>query len=378
MRRAVLTLLLAVVAAVALTAPAGAVNIPPAHSFFSSGQIVGGRFVWFQRNNHYKWYKHRPPHIKAGVGALYARGLTDKKEQRVYLPPKGEKIVGFKTGGGRILVGLAKIVKEGSVTPTEVVEITPSETAPWPAKTLASDPDTRDATTCRSRVELVGVKSDGDAILQHDRLEARGPECALARQVGQLTSYAKDGAVTPLQTRKSGWSNGLVWTLLPTLRPTDGDWMLQLISSGWGEDTAVSSLNSVSGEAKIYADESESLVRTEPLTGGGLLLRVWWDGGFLMPSLANPSETMRLWRAGHETWFHACGSQLIEIARSWRRPHHGKWKIYLRNGSGKTTAKLKARLPLGTMFDACDQNTALFHRARHDDGAHQWAVRLAP
>lgn len=375
MIRRSLALVVALSALLVISASAGAVNLPKNQSDFMSAQILDGRLVWFQRNHRFDNQKNRPPKVKEGVGALYARVLTAKKAEKVYLPPKGQKIVSFKTGGGRIVVGLATISESGR-GPSQIVELTPGATTPWAAKPLAADPDTTDAATCQSRVELIAAQPDGDVLVQHDKLEGRGKDCVLARQVGQITAYAKDGTARQLAARKSGWANSQEWDLLPTLLPTANDWMLQVVSEDFDWNVPVSTWNAESGEYKPMNTDIDEVDRAEPLSGGGLVLRAWWYFHRVMPVPSNPVVSHSLWRIGYESWFHACGSQIVEFSRAWDRPNHGKWSIYLRNSSGKTTSKLDAKLAMGTVFDTCDQNTAVFHRARHDGGAHQWAVKL--
>lgn len=359
----------------AVATSAGAVNLPKNQSDFTSAQIVDGRLIWFQRNHRFDHRKNKPPKVKVGVGALYARVLTSKKAERVYLPPKGQRIVSFKAGAGRVVVGLATIAKDDR-GPSQVVELKPGAALPWPATPLAADPDTTDAGTCRSRVELVSIQPSGDVLVQHDKLEARGKDCVLTRQVGQITAHAKDGSSRQLGVRRSGWANAQLWNLLPAIHASGGDWMMQSVAEDYDWSVPVSVWNSQTGDFKAMDTDLDELDRVEPLSGGGMVLGSWWYFSRVMPDPANPADVRDLYRAGNETWFHACGSKIIEIARSWNRPNHGKWSIYLRNSSGKTVKKLAAKLAMGTVFDACDQDTAVFHRVRHDGGAHQWAVKL--
>lgn len=376
MTRRIPAILLGLAAAAAFAAPAGAVSIPREHAQFSSARILNGQLVWFQRNNRYKSRKHKDPIVKAGVGGLYARALSSKRVERVYLPPTGQKIVSFRTGGGRIVVGLATISKSGR-GPSEVVELTPGP-APWAARQIVSDPDVTDANICRSRVELIGVQPDGRVIVQRDRIEGRGADCALARQAGELIAFAKDGTTTTLTSRKSGWANAALWSLLPMIQPTESDWLIQFTPSGWGwgYGVPVSVLNSATGDAKTYPSASNVVTRAETLSSGAVLLSTGWYEAQLLPSPADPTVTRTLWRSENEDWFHACGDQILEIARSWWRPHQGKWRMYLRNNSGMTTTRLDEKLAPGTIFDACDATTAVFHRIRRDGSAHQWTVRL--
>lgn len=375
MRRALLIALTVVAASLVGAATAGAVDLPRKQASFSSAQLMGGKLIWFQRNSRKVHSNHGQEIYKYGVGALYARDLDSKKAERVYLPPKGQRVVAFKAAAGRVVIGLATIAK-GDRGPTSVAELTQGA-APWKASMLIADDDTINAQTCGSRVGLYAIKPNGDVLVQSTKLEARGKDCILSRVVAQLHSLPKSGPVVDLATRKSGWSNEQLWGALPTLYPVNGDWQPQMSGSFFGSLTPVSVWNDVTGEGKAFNAEIDDAQRIEATTTGGLLMRTWEEQYKLIPDLGQPNILSTLSREESWTWFHACGSSLIEISRPYSAGFGGKWRIYIRDSNGKVQRKLKAKLAAGTMFDGCDQNTAVFHRWRHDGGAHQWAVSLA-
>lgn len=376
MRRAILAGMIAAVAIFCCAGTAGAVDLPRNQASFSSAQVVDGKLIWFQRNDRKIHSNHGQELYREGVGALYARALDSKTAERVYLPPKGQRIVAFKAAAGRIAIGLATIAK-GDHGPTSVAELTPGP-VPWKASTLSTASDAVDAKSCGSRVGLLAIRANSDLLVQSTTLEPRGKDCILSRQVAQLQAIPKSGPVVELASRKSGWSNEKLWNTLPALFPVNGDWLPQMRGGYFGAQSPISVWNFVTGERKLFSSEFGESRRTEATTGGGLLLRNWDDEYKFLPNLSEPNAVSTLKRQGSSVWIHACGSSLLEISRPRKSGFSGKWKIYIRDANGKTQRKLKAKLNAGTMFDACDQNTAVFHRWRHDGGAHQWAVSLAP
>lgn len=368
-------------AAVALSAgsagQAGAVDLPANQSQFSSAQLLDGKFLWFQRNDRPKKATKKERYAYTpGVGAIYSRQLTAKKAQRVYLPPKGSRIVAFKANAGRVVVGLAPR-EEGGRGPSSIVELTPGETTPWTATTLASAADTIDQETCGSRIELIGVQSDADALIQESSLEARGKDCVLSRQVAVVSSYPKSGAPVTLGTRSSGWSPKPRWNLLPALFPANGDWLPSFVGTYDDVFAPASTWNPSANSKKLFTADY-AISRSEPTTEGGILARGWGANAMLYPSLADPSKVIRLKRDKATSWFRVCGSSILEITRKRSAKRSGKWSLLIRNASGKTERRLSKKLNAGTMFGACDQTTAVFHRWRYNGGVRQWSVSLAP
>ncbi|MGH2960431.1 MAG: hypothetical protein ACRDKE_12555 [Solirubrobacterales bacterium] len=377
MRRLALIIFAAgALAAIAAGPAAAAVDLPAKQSRFTSPQLLDGKFLWFQRNDRSKPTKKDPYNYTPGVGAIYARDLTAKEAQRVYLPPKGSKIVSFKAAAGRVVVGLAPTTKDGR-GPSSIVELTPGATTPWPASPLEVADDKIDQQVCGSRVELITVQSDGDALIQKSSLEARGKDCVLTRQVAEVSSLPRSGPPVVLGTRKSGWNMEKRANLLPTLFPANGDWLPVFVGVWDGMYSTASTWNP-SGDSRKLFDDDTLLYRSEPTAEGGILTRGWGSDYVFYPNLGDPNTTIPLKRDGATSWFHVCGTSFIEITRKRSAGFSGKWNIMIRNSAGQTERKLTAKLNAGTLFDTCDQNTAVFHRWRHDGGVRQWSVSLAP
>lgn len=358
-------------------APAsGAVNLPASQSSFASAQVVGGTLIWFQRNDRVTHKKHGGRLITKGVGAIYARPLTATKARRVYLPPAGQRIVAFKATNARIAVGLSAISKNGHAA-SDVIELTDAGPNAWPAKTLASETDPAEQDNCGRRVELAGVNDAGEILVQRATLESRGEGCALVRQVGQLTAYDAGGTARELKTRTSGWSAAVKWGLLPAIQPAGGDWMLQSLPQR-DSSSPVSLWNAGSDESKTYTSSLGIIDRAEPIAGGGLMLRAYFQAVNVVvdPSDLKSITTASLFDYERTSWYHACGARLLEIHRTYRSKS-GKWKLTLRDTNFDAVRTLPAKLARGTVFDACDGNSAVFHRARKHGGVHQWTLRLA-
>lgn len=377
MRRLAFIIFAAVALSAGAAGQAAAVDLPPNRSSFSSAQLLDGKFLWFQRNNRPKKATKKDPYgYTPGVGAIYSRQLTAKKAQRVYLPPKGSRIVAFKANAGRVVVGLAPR-EEGGRGPSSIVELTPGDATPWQATTLASATDAVDQQTCGSRVELIAVQSDADALIQESSLEARGKDCVLSRQVSVVSSYPKSGAPMTLGTRTAGWSAKPRWNLLPALFPANGDWLPSFVGSYDGGYAPASTWNPTADSKKLFRTDHE-ISRSEPTTEGGILARGWGANATLYPSLADPANAIRLKRDKATSWFRVCGSSILEITRKRSAKRSGKWSLLIRNASGKTERRLTKKVNAGTMFGACDQTTAVFHRWRYNGGVRQWSVSLSP
>src|SRR4051812_37889832 len=102
---------------------------------FYSVQSQGDHVYWFQRIplklpketkrrlrhvpepywNDYLWDTDQP-------GTILSRQLNSSVVVPAYAPPPGQRIVGFKIRGGRIIVGLAA-VEDSASKPTEVIEL---------------------------------------------------------------------------------------------------------------------------------------------------------------------------------------------------------------------------------------------------------------
>ncbi len=368
----------AVLAALALAASAGAVNLPPSQSQITSASIQDGRILWFQRNDRVSHKKRGGRLIKRGVGAIYARALDSKQATRVYMPPPGNRIVSFKARSGRIVLGLATIAKDDR-GPSSIVELTASQEPNWSARTLATESDPIDGVNCGSRVHLVDVRSDGKVLAERSRLEARGDNCLLVRQHSSLISLDADATEAPIGVRTSGWASERKWNLLPSLIPIATDALLQLQDSSNGMRYPTSLWTPADDALRSVPGTTIGATLIEPLGSDALLLRAW---SFSAEVLAPASDPMKVTALANEesvrnSWYRACGNRLLEIHRRYGyRPGIPKWKLTLRKPDGEAIRTLKQKLPAGAAFDACDQSTAVFHRPRHDGGIRQWAVSL--
>lgn len=55
-----------------------------------------------------------------------------------------------------------------------------------------------------------------------------------------------------------------------------------------------------------------------------------------------------------------------------------RWNLYILNRDGQRERRLPERLHRGTGFEACDANTAVFHRYLRHNRARQFNISLAP
>lgn len=374
MKRVLLGLLLLTALATWAT-PAAAVNLPRSQARPTSAAIVNGTLVWFQRNDRVRHMRHGGRAISPGVGAVYARALSSKHTARIYVPPKGSRIVGFNAGAGRVVVGLATVA-EGDRGPSSLTELIPNA-GEWTANTLISEDDPAAAGSCGARVTLVGIDSHGTILGQRTRMDARGEGCVLVRQESKLIGLPIGGSETVLGLRKSGWSGAIRWNLLPDLWPLGDGATLQLSTDMVEDRSAISTWVPSSDHFAAITSEVPIVERIERL-GDSVLLRFGWvEAGVLAQAGDHASYQSVLDYENGRNWYRACGDRLLVINRSWRAAkRRAKWRLTLRSSDGEVQRTLGQKVPNGALLDACDQNVAVFHRPRHDGGIKQWAVKL--
>lgn len=377
MRRFAAILIATSVSLLSAVAVSPAANLPSSNRQIASAGLVNGSIVWFQRNDRLRHLPRGGRLIRRGVGGVYARALNAKRVQRIFTPPVGSRIDSFVAANGRVVVGLVTTAK-GDRGPSSVVELSAGADG-WNASTLVSQTDDPTPESCGDRVTLEAIAGDGTAYVERTRLASRGEGCMLLRQESELVGLSKSGAEHSAGQRKSGWASAREWDLLPSLQPLDGLGFLQIGEYPSGTRATLSSWDPSTNNFAPIQGELPPAERIEPLGAGRVLVRnLRYEAAVYDPASADRRVTNLIGYNAGRQWFRACGDRLLEIHRrdGRRKSTRRKWRLRLRQADGEVARSLKMKLPDGTMFDACDRQTAVFHRVRHDGRISQWAIKL--
>lgn len=363
----------ALVACLVLAPQAGAADLPASQSQITSGQLVDENLIWFQRNDRVRHRKHGGRLITPGAGAIYARPLANKNAARIYVPPKGSAIVGFNASAGRVIVGLASsdFDPHGASSAVELVR----SGASWSARPIAEQP--ADPSGCGRKVRLTGIAPSGEVVIQRVVLEGRGENCLLTREQARLISLPQAGGEVELGARTSGWASSSDTPLLAELTPLNGAEMLQVFPGESG-DFVGAVWRPASGQYSRVSNILSGNEIVQPLDATHIFLRNWRVSAGVVDIGKHPAALTDLGGGdSYISWFRPCGSRLLEIRRSaYGSNPRSKWILKLRDISGNPLKTLTAKLVRGTTFDACNRNTAVFHRPRKGGGIRQWAVNL--
>lgn len=226
-------------------------------------------------------------------------------------------------------------------------------------------PEPRPAGICEQRERLVDVLVDGRVIVESNRMEGLNGACDVQHLRQTVTAVSPDGAMQVLRESVSPWGvkpDGQQSTLA-----ISGSLLLTTFPGG-----EIATANLVTGaEGTVpYAVHK----RFWELSQDGRMLTTQpvhkLPQTNLYASAADLTSKVVLATPGQVSFFHFCGTQILEISRVGKRQSikDGRryWGFGLRDLGGTHTASSKKRLRRGTNFVGCDARQAVFSVPRQD------------